>query len=71
MNRSKLSSLKCDIIVQKLSSFKSETGMLFVLEHVFSLKGKLVVKESHSPCCFQNIIKRMFFSKDGQNLEDQ
>ena len=31
MNRSKLSSLKYDIIVQKLSSLKLEIGMLFVL----------------------------------------
>lgn len=41
------------------------------LEHVFLFMSKLVLKESRSPCCFQNKIKRMFFSEDSQNLEGQ
>lgn len=41
------------------------------LEHVFLFTSKLVLKESHSPCCFQGKIKRMFFSEDSQNLEGQ
>lgn len=36
------------------------------LEHVFLFMSKLVLKESRSPCCFQNKIKRMFFSEDSQ-----